>query len=101
MYQADPQQDRSGNNSYDNVIILLIAYKGLNVLWPIFYDYLDGKWLQHSLRKGEKERVAIRDACVAHGTTLRGWRPSKTGLGIVMAELGALTVTAWAVSRTA
>jgi hypothetical protein len=91
------QQDRSGNNSYDNVIVLLIVYKGLNVLWPFFYDYLDGKWLGHSLRKGEKQRVALRDACLQQGVVLRGWRPSKKGMYLVMAELGALTITAWAV----
>ena len=80
------------------MIILLVAYKGLNILWPFFYDYLDGKWLGHSLRKGEKERVALRETALTQGVQLRGWKPSRMGMFIVMAELAALTITAWVVS---
>lgn len=75
-----------------------MVYKGLQIFLPFGYDYLDGKWLGHSLRKGEKERVALRDQVIADGVELRGWRPSIWGMWIVMAELAALTVTAWVVS---
>lgn len=77
-----------------------MCYKGLQIFLPFGYDWLDGKWLGHSLRKGEKERVALRDKVLAEGIEMRGWRPSKWGMIIVMSELTALTVAAWAVSLT-
>ncbi|WWD09702.1 hypothetical protein V865_007830 [Kwoniella europaea PYCC6329] len=90
-------QDLSGTNSYDNVIYLLMAYKSLQILYGFFFAWLDGKWLANSLRKGEKERVAIRDAALANNVVLPGWKPSKWGMWIVMGELVALTITAWVV----
>ncbi|OCF54367.1 hypothetical protein L486_08281 [Kwoniella mangroviensis CBS 10435] len=90
-------QDLSGTNSYDNVIYLLMAYKSLQILYGFFFAWLDGKWLANSLRKGEKERVAIREAALANNVVLPGWKPSKWGMWIVMGELVALTITAWVV----
>jgi hypothetical protein len=49
-----------------------MAYKGLQIFLPFGYDWLDGKWLGHSLRKGEKERVALRDSVKAQGIEMRG-----------------------------
>jgi hypothetical protein len=92
------QQDKSGNNSYDNVIYLLMAYKSVQILWGFFFDWLDGRWLGHSLRKSEVERVALRDRAKAEGVVFRGWRPSKWAMAIVLTELFALTITAWVVS---
>ncbi|OCF32015.1 hypothetical protein I317_06699 [Kwoniella heveanensis CBS 569] len=90
-------QDLSGNNSYNNVIYLLMVYKSLQILYGFFFDWLDGRWLAHSLRKGEKERTEIRDRSIAEGVVLPGWKPSKWGMYIVMGELAGLTITAWAV----
>ncbi|WVW83550.1 hypothetical protein I302_105571 [Kwoniella bestiolae CBS 10118] len=90
-------QDRSGNNSYNNVIYLMMAYKSLQILYGFFFDWLDKRWLAGSLRKGEKERAAIRDAAIANNVVLPGWKPSKWGMYIIMAELVGLTITAWTV----
>ncbi|WVF71060.1 hypothetical protein IAT40_005857 [Kwoniella sp. CBS 6097] len=85
-------QDLSGNNSYNNVIYLLMAYKSLQILYGFFFDWLDGRWLSHSLRKSEKERTEIRDRTVAEGVVLPGWKPSRWGMIVVMGELAGLTV---------
>lgn len=90
-------QDRSGNNSYDNVIKLLMAYKSFHVVLGVFFFWLDGKWLGKSLRMNERNRLAYRDTVLRTGVKLKGWQPSKWGMIIVMGELVGLTIAAWAV----
>jgi len=90
-------QDRSGNNSYDNVIYLLMAYKSFQVLLGFFFFWLDGKWLGKSLRMPEKKRLAFRETVLRTGVQLTGWKSSKTGMYVVVGELVALTITAWSV----
>ena len=90
-------QDRSGNNSYDNVIYLLMAYKSFQILLGFFFFWLDGRWLGKSLRMPEKKRMAFREAIMRTGVQLRGWRPSTVGMYVVVGELVALTITAWSV----
>jgi hypothetical protein len=90
-------QDRSGNNSYDNVIFLLMAYKSFQILLGFFFFWLDGKWLGRSLRMCEKERLALRETILRTGVQLKGWQPSKAAMYLVVGELVALTITAWSV----
>jgi hypothetical protein len=90
-------QDRSGNNSYDNVIYLLMAYKSFQILLGFFFFWLDGKWLGRSLRMCEKQRLAFRETLLRTGVQLKGWEPSRVGMYLVVGELVALTVTAWSV----
>lgn len=90
-------QDRSGNNSYDNVIYLLMAYKSFQVLLGFFFFWLDGKWLGKSLRMPEKKRLAFRETVLRTGVQLTGWKSSKTGMYVGVGELVALTITAWSV----
>jgi len=90
-------QDRSGNNSYDNVIYLLMAYKSFQILLGFFFFWLDGRWLGKSLRMPERKRLAFRETILRTGVQLKGWEPTKLGMYIVMGELVALTITAWSV----
>lgn len=90
-------QDRSGNNSYDNVIYLLMAYKSFQILLGVFFFWIDGRWLGKSLRMPERKRLAYRDTVLRTGVQLKGWKPSKVGMYIVMGELAAVIVTAWSV----
>lgn len=90
-------QDRSGNNNYDNVIYLLMAYKSFQILLGFFFFWLDGKWLGRSLRMPEKERLAFQEIVLRTGVQLKGWQPSRTAMFLVVGELAALTITAWAV----
>lgn len=82
------------------------------------YDYLDGRWLGHALRKPELKRLAMTSAAKAaaegemiaetHGTEadddrvrsgrLRGWEPSKTACVVVGTELVCAIIVAWVVS---
>ena len=91
-------QDRSYNGlSYDNVIILLMCYKSFQIFLGFFFFWLDGKWLGYSLRMSEKKRLAFRETVLRTGVQLRGWKRSKVGMCIVMAELVGLTIAAWTV----
>jgi hypothetical protein len=51
------QQDKSPTGSYNGVIYFLIAIKSVEVCLGPIYDYLDGKWLGHSLRMNELKLV--------------------------------------------
>lgn len=86
------------------------------------YDYLDGKWLAHALRKPELKRLAMTSAAkaAAEGETvaqaagvenvedderpsrlrLKGWEPSKTACAIVGTELVCAIIVAWVVSAS-
>lgn len=104
------QQDRSGG-SYNNVIYLLIAIKAWQICLGPIYDYLDGRWLGHALRKPEAKRRAMTVALqtevevnasvervsLLSGSRWRGWRPSKTACAIVGTELMCAIVVAWVV----
>lgn len=110
------QQDRSGG-SYNHVIYLLIAVKAVQVCLGPFYDYLDGKWLGHALRKSEPKRLELRASDKAISgeeqsatgqisptntstlPSLPGWRPSKVASRIVGAELACAIVVAWVVGQ--
>lgn len=83
------------------------------------YDYLDGKWLNHALRRPEAERLRMRKADIAipdmpkeglgleEGrrspsdlAPLKGWRPSKIACFTVGTQLCCMIVIAWTVSLT-
>ncbi|GFZ49838.1 hypothetical protein JCM24511_07241 [Saitozyma sp. JCM 24511] len=89
-------QDRSGG-SYNNVIYLIVAIKSLEVVWGPVYDFLDGRWLAHSLRLPEKERLALRREAKERGEPYSGWHVSKKVRCTVMGQLGAMIVVAWVV----
>jgi hypothetical protein len=91
------KQDRSGG-SYNNVIYLIIAIKSLEVVWGPVYDFLDGRWLAHSLRLPEKKRLALRREAKERGEPYSGWHVSKKVRYTVMTQLGAMIVVAWVVS---
>lgn len=76
-----------------------MGYKSFQILLGFFFFWLDGRWLGYSLRMGERKRVALRETVLRQGVMLKGWKPSKWGMIIVMGELVALTITAWTVSR--
>ncbi|WVQ95901.1 hypothetical protein IAU59_003000 [Kwoniella sp. CBS 9459] len=90
-------QDRTANGSYDNVLYLIIAIKAVEVCLGPVYDYLDGKWLGHSLRLPEQKRLLLRKKAVEEDIDYPGWRISKRTTWIVGAELTALIITAWVV----
>jgi hypothetical protein len=92
------QQDRTPNQTYERVFYLLIAIKSIEVLWGPVYDYLDGRWLGHSLRRPELERLRIRKEAAATPDDLPGWRVSKVVRGVVGLQLCAMIVASWAVS---
>ncbi|ORX34136.1 major facilitator superfamily domain-containing protein [Kockovaella imperatae] len=91
-------QDRSQDNSYNNVIYLIVAIKCLEVILGPVYDVLDGRWLGHSLRMPEKKRIRFRTDIKAQGDPLIGWRSDRTAFTIVIAELSVAIVAAWVVS---
>ncbi|ORY34568.1 major facilitator superfamily domain-containing protein [Naematelia encephala] len=57
---AGAVQDGTPDQSYSRVLYILIGIAALQVLWGPIYDYLDGKWLGHSLRFPEQKRVQLR-----------------------------------------
>ncbi|WWD19427.1 hypothetical protein CI109_103887 [Kwoniella shandongensis] len=90
-------QDRSSTDSYDNVIYLLIAIKALQVVWGPIYDYLDGRWVGHSLRRGELQRIEIRKQDLEQHKDSPGWRVSRVTMFVVGGQLTALIIVAWVV----
>ena len=92
------QQDRSPTNSYDGLIYFLIAIKSVEVLLGPLYDYLDGKWLGHSLRMNEAKRVAFRNQAIEEKLDVKGWRVERKVLLAVLGQLSAMIVVAWVVS---
>ncbi|WVF68348.1 hypothetical protein IAT40_003113 [Kwoniella sp. CBS 6097] len=90
-------QDRTKSGSYDNVLYLIIAIKAVEVCLGPIYDYLDGKWLGHSLRMPEQKRLELRKKALEEDLDYPGWRISKRTTLIVGGELTALIITAWVV----
>lgn len=90
-------QDRTADGSYDNVIYLIIAIKCVQVCLGPAYDYLDGRWLGHSLRLPEKKRVALRAEALEKELDYPGWRIDKRVTYAVGAQLSGLVVVAWVV----
>ena len=91
-------QDRTPGGSYDRVIYMIIAFKAMEILWGLTYDFLDGRLLGHSLRMPEKKRVAFRRDVKQRGDDLRGWQVSKAAFYGCGGLLCALIVTGWVVS---
>ncbi|OCF73363.1 hypothetical protein I204_06595 [Kwoniella mangroviensis CBS 8886] len=91
-------QDRTSNGSYDRVLYLIIAIKAIEVCLGPVYDYLDGKWLGHSLRLPEKKRLLLRKEALDKEIDYPGWRINKIVTRIVGVELVGLIITAWVVS---
>lgn len=95
-----------------------MAIKSWQVCLGPIYDYLDGKWLAHALRKPEMKRLAMTTVAresaehetMAHPVAdemagedrslprLKGWEPSKTACAIVGTELVCAIIVAWVVS---
>lgn len=92
------QQDRSPTNSYDGLIYFLIAIKAVEVILGPVYDYLDGKWLGHSLRMNEAKRVAFRNRAIEEKLDVKGWRVERKVLLGALGQLSVMIVVAWAVS---
>lgn len=76
----------------------MIAIKAVEVLLGPIYDYLDGKWLGHSLRMNEAKRVAFRQKAIEENLDLQGWRVERKVLLGVLGQLSAMIVIAWVVS---
>jgi hypothetical protein len=96
-----PQQDRTPGKTYERVIYFLLAIKAVEVVWGPIYDVLDGRWLGHSLRMPEKQRVAFRKRAIEEKMDLRGWRVERPVLVAVTGILAAWIVVGWVVSRFA
>lgn len=92
------QQDKSSNDSYNAVIYFIIAIKCVEFILGPIYDYLDGRWLGHSLRMPEQKRVAFRAKAVESELDLPGWRVNKKVLYFVLAQLTCMIIVAYVVS---
>lgn len=90
-------QDRSTDGSYDNAMYLIIAIKCLQVCLGPIYDYLDGRWLGHSLRMPEKKRVALREDALEKQLDYPGWRIDMRVTYTVCTQLTCLVIVAWVV----
>jgi len=93
------QQDSTPGKSYDRVIYFLIAVKAVQFCLGPIYDYLDGIWLGHSLRRNEKRRIEMKEEMQARGDTFKGWRVSRKVFYIFGSQLGLMILTSWVVSR--
>jgi hypothetical protein len=80
------------------VLYLLIGIKVVAVFLGPLYDYLDGRWLGHSLRKSELARLAFRKQDLEEGWNLKGWRVSRKMMAVVGIQLSIMIVVAWVVS---
>jgi hypothetical protein len=78
---------------------MLLAIKGFQVLLGPVYDYLDGRWLGHTLRKSERARLQLREDKASEGIDLPGWRVHKPTTWAVSCQLGAMIIVSWVVSR--
>lgn len=63
------------------------------------YDYLDGRWLGHSLRMPEQQRVAFRQKAIDENLDLRGWRVEKPVFVSIASIMAVWIVIGWVVSR--
>lgn len=77
---------------------MLLAIKGLQVLLGPFYDYLDGRWLGHTLRKSEKARLQLHEDMAKDEVVLPGWRVHKPTTWAVSCQLGSMIIVSWVVS---
>jgi hypothetical protein len=91
-------QDKTPGKGYERVIYMLIAIKSIDIFVGPVYDWLDGKWLGHSLRKPEKERVAFRAEVLEQKRDLRGWRVERPVLISVACIMTAWVIVGWVVS---
>jgi hypothetical protein len=73
----------------------LIGIKSVEFFIGPVYDYLDGRWLGHSLRMPEKRRTAFRREVVLAGVQYEGWRISRRVRWGVLCQLGAMIATGW------
>lgn len=73
--------------------------KALQIGWGFIYHYLDGRWLNYSLRSPESRRYQTRKEAKEVAGDLPGFRVSKTVTYTVGVQLGCLIVAAWVVSR--
>ncbi|KAL7424462.1 hypothetical protein Q5752_000146 [Cryptotrichosporon argae] len=94
---AGAVQDATPGGGYDRVIYMIIAIKALELAYGPLYDYLDGRWLGHSLRMPEGRRVAFRSEVKKSARELEGWRASRPAMYACGALLTALIVTGWTV----
>ena len=91
-------QDKTPGHGYQNVIYMLIAIKSIDIFVGPIYDYLDGRWLGHSLRMPEKERVAFREEALQQKKDLRGWRVERKVFVSVAGIMTAWVIVGWVVS---
>ena len=91
-------QDKTPGHTYERVIYMLIAIKAIDIFVGPIYDYLDGRWLGHSLRMPEKARVAFRTEAIEQKKDLRGWRVEKKVFWSVAGIMTAWVVVGWVVS---
>ena len=101
------------------MIGFLIAVKAVELVWGPVYDWVDGRWLGHSLRLSEKKRTALREAarraeldpssCDAPlddadraiaRNELPGFKPDRKITQIVAIQLVCMVIAAWTVSRS-
>lgn len=94
----DDQQDATPGHTYERVIYFLIAVKAVDIFVGPVYDYLDGKWLGHSLRMPEKKRVAFRQKVLQDNIDLRGWRVEKPVFVSVTIIMTVWIIVGWVVS---
>jgi hypothetical protein len=93
------QQDSTPGKSYDRVIYFLIAVKAVQFCLGPIYDYLDGIWLGHSLRRNEKRRIEMKEEMQARGDTFKGWRVSRKVFYVFGSQLALMILTSWVVSH--
>jgi hypothetical protein len=77
---------------------MIIAIKSVEVVLGPTYDYLDGRWLGHSLRMPEDERIAFRKACKEKADSWKGWLVNKKVFWLVIFQLTAMVIVSWVVS---
>lgn len=98
-----------------------MAIKAWQVVLGPIYDYLDGRWLGHALRRPESKRLAMHKANqtasaessesgaeldtegagpspIRAPRQLKGWQPNRKACVIVGSELGCAIIVAWVVS---
>lgn len=89
-----------------------MVIKSWQVCLGPLYDYLDGRWLGHALRKPEIKRMTLTDAArlstnqdaqrsdVDEVRRFKGWKANKMACAVVGTELICAIVTAWVVGQT-
>lgn len=80
------------------MIYFIIAIKAVEVVLGPVYDYLDGKWLGHSLRMPEAKRVAFRNQAIEEEWDIKGWKVDRRVTFGIIGQLSCMIVVAWVVS---